>query len=74
VIRLRIVEWTEHVSHLGDRRGACRVFWGKPEGNISLGKPRVRWEDNMKMGLQEMGLGTWTGFIWLRIRTVGGLL
>jgi hypothetical protein len=59
---------------LGNRRGACRVFVGKPEGKITLGKPRVRWEDDIKMGLQEMGLGAWTWFIWLRIRTNGMLL
>jgi hypothetical protein len=40
---------------------------GKPEGKRPLGRPRLRWEDNIKMDLQEVEWGTWTGFIWLRI-------
>ena len=39
-----------------------------------LGRPRHRWEDNIKMDLQEMGMGAWTGFIWLRTWTGGRLL
>jgi hypothetical protein len=44
----------------------------KHEGR--LGRPRRRWEDNIKMDLQGVGLGTWTGSIWLRIETGGGHL
>ena len=40
---------------------------GKPEGKELLGRPRRSWEDNIKMDLQEVGWGTWTGSIWLRI-------
>ena len=47
---------------------------GKVEGNIADGRPRHRWEDNIKMDLQEVGWGAWTGLIWLRIGTGGGLL
>jgi hypothetical protein len=48
---------------------------GKPEGRRPLGRPRRRWEDNIKMDLQEVGWwGAWTGSIWLRIGTGGGLL
>jgi hypothetical protein len=39
-----------------------------------LGRPRRRWEDNIKMDVQEVGCGAWTGLIWLRIGTGGGLL
>jgi len=46
----------------------------EPEGKRPLGKPRLRLEDNIKMDLQEVGLGTCTGFIWLRIGTGGGFL
>jgi len=38
-----------------DRRGVYRVLVSKPEGNRQLGRPRLRWEDNIKMGLQEVG-------------------
>jgi hypothetical protein len=41
---------------------------GKPEGKRPLGRPRRRWEDNIKMDLWEIGLGMWIGFIWLRDR------
>jgi len=46
----------------------------KPEGKWPLGRPRRRWEDNNKMDLQEVGWGAWTGLIWLKIGTGGGLL
>jgi hypothetical protein len=46
---------------------------GRPEGWRPLGRPRRRWEDNIKMDLQEVGWGAWTGLIWLRIWTGGGL-
>ena len=42
---------------MGERRGVYRVLVGKPEGKRPLGRPRRRWEDNIKMDLQEMGLG-----------------
>jgi hypothetical protein len=47
---------------------------GKPEGKIPLGRPRRRWEDGIKMDLREIGWGVGSGFTWLRIGTVGGLL
>jgi len=48
---------------------------GKPEGKRQLGRPRQRWEDNMRTDFQEIGCGrTWTGFIWLRKEKCGGLL
>jgi hypothetical protein len=42
---------------------------GKPEGRIPLGRPRRRWEDNIKMDLWEVGWGAQTGLIWLRTGT-----
>jgi len=42
----------------GERRGMCRVLVGKPEGKRPLGRPRRRWEDNIKMDLQEVGCGS----------------
>jgi len=46
---------------MGERRGICRVLVGKREGKRPLGRPRHRWEDNIKMDLQEVGWGAWTG-------------
>jgi len=59
---------------MGERRGACRVLVGKPEGKKLLGRPRHRWEDNIKMDLEEVGWGTQTGLIWLTTGTGGGHL
>jgi len=42
---------------MGEKRGVCRVLVGKPEGKSALGRPRCGWEDNIKMGLQEVGCG-----------------
>jgi hypothetical protein len=42
---------------MGDRRGLYKVLAGKPEGKRPLGRPRHRWEDNIKLDLQEMGFG-----------------
>ena len=44
---------------------------GKPEGKRPLGRTRLRWEDNIKMDLQEVGRGVWTGSSWLNLGTGG---
>jgi hypothetical protein len=59
---------------MGERRGAYRALVGKPEGRRPFGRPRRRWEDNIKMDLREVRWGAWTGLIWLRIGTGGELL
>ncbi|KAJ4435468.1 hypothetical protein ANN_18084, partial [Periplaneta americana] len=51
-IRLR---WTGHVARMGESRNAYRVLVGRPEGKRPLGRPRRRWEDNIKMDLREVG-------------------
>ena len=45
------------MAHMGEGRGVHRVLVGKPEGNSPLGRPRRRWEDNIKLDLQEVGGG-----------------
>ena len=74
VIKSRSMRWTGHVARMEERRGVYRVLVGKPEGKRLLGRPRRRWEDNIKMDLQEVGCGVWTGLIWLRIGAGGGHL
>jgi len=61
-------------STYGGRRGVYRVLVGKPEGQRSLGRPRHRWEENIKIDFQEVGCGAWTGLSCLRIGTGGGHL
>jgi hypothetical protein len=59
---------------MGESRRAHRILVGTPEGRRTVGRPRRRWKDNIKMDLREVGWGTWTGSIWLRIGKGGGLL
>jgi hypothetical protein len=73
-MKSRRMRWAGHVARIGERRNVYRVLDGKPEGKRPLGRPRRRWEDGIKMDLRELGWGVWSGFIWLRIGTVGGLL
>ena len=51
--------WVGHAAHMGEESGVHRVLVGKPEGNTPLGRPRRRWEDNIKMDLQDVGGGLW---------------
>jgi len=62
VIKSRRMRWAGHVKRMGERRGVCRVLMGKPEGNSPFGRPRRRWEDNIKIDLQEVVCGgmDWT--------------
>jgi len=47
------------VARMGEGRGVYRVLVGKPEGRRPMGRPRRRWEDNIKMDLQDVGGGLW---------------
>jgi hypothetical protein len=49
------MRWAGHVACTGEKRGAYRISVGRPEGRRPLGRPRRRWEDNIKMDLQEVG-------------------
>jgi len=49
------MRWAGHVERMGKRRGVFRLLVGKHEGKRPLGRPRRRWEDNIKMDLQEVG-------------------
>jgi len=49
------MRWVGHVARTGERRGVYMVLVGKPEDKRPLGRPRRRWEDNIKKGLQEVG-------------------
>ena len=49
------MKWVRHLARVGERRSAYRVLVGKPEGKRPLGRPRRRWEDNIKVNLQEVG-------------------
>jgi hypothetical protein len=54
---------------MGEKRDAYRILVGRPEGRRPFGRPRRRWEDNIKMDLQAVGLAAWIGLSWLRTGT-----
>ena len=58
------MSWAGHVARMGERRGVYRVLVGKPEGQRPLGRPRHRWEDNIKINLQEVICG---GMDWIKL-------
>ena len=58
VVKLRRMRWAGHVARMGEKRCACSVLVAKTEGKRPLGRSRRRWEDNIKMGLQEVGCGS----------------
>jgi hypothetical protein len=62
VIKSRRMRWAEHVARMGEGRGTYRILVGRPEGRRPLGRLRRRWEDNIKMDLQEVG---WGGIDWI---------
>jgi hypothetical protein len=62
VIKSRRMRWAGHVARMGEGRGAYKILVGRPEGRRPLGRPRRRWEDNIKMDLQEV---RWRGMDWI---------
>ena len=60
-IRMR---WAGHVARMRKVRGVYRVLVGKPEGKRPLGRPRRRWENNIKMDVEEVGCG---GMYWIEL-------
>jgi hypothetical protein len=69
VNKSRRMRWAGHVVRMGEGRGVYRVLIGRPEGKRPLGRPRHRWENNIKVDLRGR-----TGFVRLRIGSSGGLL
>ena len=57
VIKLGRIRWAGHVAGIGESRGVYSALVGKHEGKRPLGRPKRRWEDNIKMDLQEVGCG-----------------
>jgi hypothetical protein len=74
IIKSRKMRWAGHVARMGEKRNAYRLLVGNPEGKRSLGRPRRRWMDNIRMDLGEVGWDDVDGLVWLRIGTGGELL
>jgi hypothetical protein len=64
VIKSRRMRWAEHIARMEERRGFYRISVGWREGKRPLGRPRHRWEDNIKMALRELGID---GANWIRL-------
>jgi hypothetical protein len=64
VIKSRRIRWAGHVARMGEGRAAYRVLVGRSKGKRPLGRPRHRWEDNIKMDLGEKGIDG-ANWIWL---------
>jgi hypothetical protein len=64
VIKSRRLRWAGHVACMGERRVVYRVLVGRPKSKRPLGKPRRRWEDNIKMDLRELGID---GANWIQL-------
>jgi hypothetical protein len=62
MIKSRRVRWAGRVARVGEKRNAYRILVGKPEGKRPLGRPRRRWEDNIRMDLRDIG---WGGMDWI---------
>ena len=58
------MRWVGHVARMNEKRGVYRVLLVKPEGKRPLGRPRHRWEDNIKMDMQEVGC---EGMDWIEL-------
>jgi hypothetical protein len=71
-MKSRRMRWAGHVARMGEGKDVYRVLVGRPEGKRPLGRPRRRWEDNIKMDLREKGIDGRTGFSWLRIGSSAG--
>jgi hypothetical protein len=57
IMKAKRMRWAGHVARTGEKRNACRLLVGKPEGRRLLGRPRRRWLDNIGMDLVEVGWG-----------------
>jgi hypothetical protein len=68
VIKARRMRWAGHVERMGEMRGAYDILVGRPEGRRPLGRPRRRWEDNIKIDLREIGFGDVDWIHWAQDR------
>jgi hypothetical protein len=73
MIKSRRMRWAGHAARMGEKMNVYMILVGKPEGKRPIRIPRRRWMDNIRMNLTQDGV-VWTGLIWLRMGTSGGLL
>jgi len=66
------MRWARYVAVMVERRAACRVMVGKPEGKNPLERPGVDGKKKLRWIFRKWDVGVWTGLIWLRIGQVAG--
>jgi hypothetical protein len=64
VIKSRRMRWAGHIARMGEGRGVYRVLVGRPEGKRPLGRPRCKWEDNIKLDFRKREID---GANWIRL-------
>jgi hypothetical protein len=64
VVKSRRMRWEGHVARMGEGRGVYRILVGRPQGKRPLGRPRRKWEDNIKIDLREIGID---GANWIQL-------
>jgi hypothetical protein len=69
MIKSKMIKWARHIACMGEKNNSCRILVGKPERERPVGRPKCRWEDNIKMDLREDGV-VWIGLIWPRTWTI----
>ena len=60
LIKSRRLIWVDHVARIEEDKSAYKILTGKPAGNMPLGRPRRRWEDNIRLDFKETGVNTWS--------------
>jgi hypothetical protein len=63
-IKLRRMKWAGHVARMGEERKVYKVLVGKPKGKTPLGRPRSKWEEEIRLGFRETG---WGGVEWIQL-------
>ena len=61
IVKSRRLRWAGHVTRMGNERRAWKLLVGKPEGKRPVGRPRMRWENNINHNLREVD---YTGDVW----------
>jgi hypothetical protein len=74
MIKVRRMKWTGHVACMGEMRGADRFWWGNLVARDHMEDPGTDWSIILKWIVKKWDEETWTGLLWLRIGTGGGLL
>jgi hypothetical protein len=74
MIKLRAMRWVGHVERVVQKTNAYTFWYGKPEGRRATGRPKHRWEGDIKMDLKKYDGRKWTGLIWMGTGKSGWVL